>query len=285
MICLTGDVHHASLRTNDQRYLSGRTEAQIAADYVRLAESYGLKLTLYVTGKTFAEEWNDLRPITESKAVEIGGHTYGGIPLPWWKRHWYRWRGLTPPSHAAAHGSRAAQQRDIRKCLAAIHRRVNRPVLAWRSHGLVRDQHTYPLLAAAGIRLISDEISDAKTELEPVGAGLLSHPINVLPDHDHLLHAHRDRQFVAQARLRGYGADAFGCDSFRIEQWGQIVQQQAKAIEFEGGLATVLMHPICQYIADEFRTAKKLFGLFARCRNVWASELLAGRPDPGPPGD
>jgi len=62
VICLTGDVHHSSLGTNDQRYLCGDTEVRIAARYVRLAEAHGLKLTLYVTGKTFVEEWPDFQP-------------------------------------------------------------------------------------------------------------------------------------------------------------------------------------------------------------------------------
>jgi len=274
MICLTGDVHHGSLRTNDQRYLSGDTEVRIAARYVRLAEAYGLKLTLYVTGKAFAEEWADLQPAVRSPAVEVGGHTYGGIPSPWWRKAWYRVRGLTPPSHAGTHGGRAGQRRDIERCLAVMRRHLERPVTAWRSHGLVFDEHTYPLLGEAGFRLISDEISATKTQPEPTVAGLLSHPINVLPDHDHLLHAHRDQAFVAQAKARGYGADAFGCDSYSIEQWGALVRQQVEAIESQGGTATVLMHPVCQFLADGLHTAEKLFAFFARFRTVWASELL-----------
>ncbi len=276
-------MHHSSLGTNDQRHLCGDTEVRIAARYARLAEAHGLKLTLYVTGKTFVEEWPDFQPIAVSRSVEIGGHTYGGIPQTWWKKVWYRLRGLRPPSHCGAHASRAAQRRDIQKCIAVMERIVGRRIVAWRSHGLVRDEHTYPLLAESGIRLISDEISATKMWPEPIAAGLLSHSINVLADHDHLLHAHRDQAFVAQAQLRGYGADAFGCDSYPIEQWGEIVERQVEAIETRGGVATVLMHPVCQFLADRFRTAEKLFTLFARYRTVWASELLENR-DALPPG-
>ena len=82
---------------------------------------------------------------------------------------------------------------------------------------------------------------------------------------------------MAQARLRAYGTDAFGCDSYAIEPWGDIVQRQVEAIETRGGVATVLMHPVCQFLADEFRTAEKLFAFFARRRTVWASELLEDR--------
>jgi len=97
MICLTGDVHHSSLGTNDQCYLSGGTEVRIAARYARLAEAHGVKLTFYVTGKTLVEEWRDFQTVAVSPSVEIGGHTYGGIPQTWWKKVWNRLRGLQPP--------------------------------------------------------------------------------------------------------------------------------------------------------------------------------------------
>jgi hypothetical protein len=281
MICLTGDVHHSSLGANDQRYITpGDTEIRIAARYARLAGAHGLKLTLYVTGKTFVEEWRDFESVAASRWVEIGGHTYSGIPQKWWKKVWYRLHRLQPPSHSGAHGSRASQRRDIRKCIAAVERFAGRRIAAWRSHGLVRDQHTCPLLAECGIRLISDEVSAAKLAPERTPEGLISHPINVLMDHDHLLHAHRDAAFVAAAKARGYGTDAFGGDSYSIEQWGEIVKRQVEAIETQGGVATVLMHPICQFLADQFRTAEKLFAFFSRRRTVWASELLEDRDVP-----
>jgi hypothetical protein len=204
----------------------------------------------------------------------VGGHTYAGLPQTWWNTLSYRLRGLRPPSHSGCHGSARRQRRDIEKTIRIIQRHTGRQIVSWRSHGLVRDKHTYPLLAAAGIRLISDEISATKLHSEPTPSGLLSHPINTLPDHDHLLHAHRDDAFVAAAKQRGYGADAFGCDSYPIERWGEIVAEQVAAIEAQGGVATVLMHPVCQFLADQFRTAEKLFALFARYRTVWARELL-----------
>jgi len=276
MICLTGDVHHSSLGTNDQRYLDPArdSEARIAAQYVKLAEQFGLKVTLYVTGKTLVEEWRDFQSVAASAAVELGGHTYGGLPQTRWKKLWYRLRGVRPPSHCRTQGSRRSQRRDMRRSVETIRRFTGRQVIAWRSHGLVYDRHTGPLLAEAGIRLISDEIS--VTRLRPVRTadGLLSHPINVLPDHDHLFHAHRDERFVAQARLRGYGTDAFGCQSYGVEAWGEIVQEQVTRIEAQDGVATVLMHPVCQFLADDLRTAAKLFEFFARHETVWASDLL-----------
>ncbi|NUQ61210.1 MAG: polysaccharide deacetylase family protein [Pirellulales bacterium] len=276
MICLTGDIHHRSLRTNDQRYIADPrdSEVKIAARFARLAEQHGLKMTLYVTGKTLAEEWDDVRPILESPRVEIGGHTYAGLPQRPLTKLWYRLRGIHPPSHAGRHGSRRSQRRDIRRTIDIIHRKTGRPVVAWRSHGLVRDEHTYGLLAECGIRLISDEIRARDFFPRRTPEGLLSHPMNVLPDHDHLYHAHRDEAFVRAAQARGYGADEFGCESYTIDRWTKLVVDQIVRIEQQGGVATVLMHPICQFLADEFRTAEKLLETFARYPTVWASELL-----------
>jgi len=48
MICLTGDVHHDGLRTNEQLFLSPKkiSEVAITLDYVRLCEKYNIKCTL-----------------------------------------------------------------------------------------------------------------------------------------------------------------------------------------------------------------------------------------------
>ena len=40
MICLTGDVHHMSLKTRDQAHLSG-TEMEAALIYMKIARKYG----------------------------------------------------------------------------------------------------------------------------------------------------------------------------------------------------------------------------------------------------
>jgi peptidoglycan/xylan/chitin deacetylase (PgdA/CDA1 family) len=285
MICLTGDIHHGSLGTNDQRWLApGDSEVKIAARFTRLVQQAGLKITYYVTGKTLVEEWDDLCGLASGAEVELGGHTFAGLPAGGWMRFWYTLRGLTPPSHAASQGPPWKQRRDIRRTIEAIAARTGRQIVAWRSHGLVRDRHTNALLAECGIRMISDEVSATKLLPERTPEGLVSHPMNVLMDHDHLLHAHRDATFVAAAKARGYGADAFGCESYSIEEWGEIVREQVAKIQERGGLATVLMHPICQYLADEFRTAAKLLAEFARYETVWAAEIPGKFNTPGKPG-
>lgn len=75
MICLTGDVHHMSLRTSNQRFIPDEndTEVKVTQRYVALLEKYGIKATLYICGKCFTEEWDDLKPVAGSPLVEVGG--------------------------------------------------------------------------------------------------------------------------------------------------------------------------------------------------------------------
>ncbi len=274
MICLTGDIHHLSLRINEQAFLpAGESEVGVAVRYLRLLEELGVKATFYVTGKTLEEEWESFRPIAESSLVEIGGHTYGGLPRSRWSALRSRLTGRPTVSHAQSHGSRRRQLADVRRMVEVAQRRTGRRIVSWRSHGLVRDRHTEPILARCGIRFISDELSWDKLLPERTPAGLVSHPINVIMDHDHLYHAHRTPEYVARQKERwGFPQDPTR-ESYPIQEWGRLVERQVAAIEARGGLATVLMHPLCMFVADGFRTARRLLALFARSRCLWAGEL------------
>ena len=278
MICLTGDIHHSSLKTNDQKYLLTKTpkdsEIKIAVKFLNIIEKYGLKVTFYVTGKTLAEEWADFKIISESEFVEIGGHTYSGIPLSVFNRIKYRLKGLTPPSHSTEYGSEHYQNKDIKKVKDIINKRTGQELLSWRSHGLIYDDKTYQILYKHGIKFISDEISSTKFFPEKLKEGLISHPINTIPDHDHIYHAHRNREFCNKAKKRGYGTDDFGPNDYTIEEWGELVKRQVIDIESKYGIATLLIHPLCQYLSDEFETVEKLFKLFSGFKTIWAKEII-----------
>ncbi len=275
MICLTGDIHHSSLKTNEQRYIGADdSEVKISCRYLELVEKYKLKITFYVTGKTLKEEWEDFKPITRSKFVEIGGHTYSGIPLNIFGKLKYKLSGVTPSSHGPTYGSRTAQENDIKKMVSIVEEKIGQKIISWRSHGFIHDDKTYSILKEQGIKLISDELNSTKFFPEKIKEGLISHPINVIYDHDHIYHAHRDKEFCRKARERNYGADCFGCDSYTVGEWGKLVESQIVGIEKKGGIATVLMHPLCQYLSDEFKTAEKLFRVFSKYKTIWAKEII-----------
>ena len=61
MICLTGDLHHASLGTENQRHCD-ITEIQVARRYTDMLSEAGVKVTYFVSGRAFDEEWDASEP-------------------------------------------------------------------------------------------------------------------------------------------------------------------------------------------------------------------------------
>ena len=53
-------------------------------------------------------------------------------------------------------------------------------------------------------------------------------------------------------------------ESYPIEAWSELVRTQVQAIEERGGLATVLMHPLCMFIADRFPDGAPAAGVLRR---------------------
>jgi peptidoglycan/xylan/chitin deacetylase (PgdA/CDA1 family) len=275
MICLTGDIHHSSLRINDQRFIADPddSEPRIAARWLRLVEKHGLKVTFYVTGRTLAEEWDAFRPIADSPSVEIGGHTYRGLPRPLGSRVRALLTGRATLSHSLSHGSPARQKRDVERMIAVVQRRTGRRIRSWRSHGLVTDASTYRILAECGIRFVSDDLDWAKMIPERIPGGLISHPMNVIMDHDHIYHAHRTPAYVEEQKKNwGFAADPTR-ESYDIQEWARIVRRQVSAIQAVRGVATILMHPLCMYLADRFTTGERLLEFFSQFPTVWASDM------------
>jgi hypothetical protein len=155
-------------------------------------------------------------------------------------------------------------------------------LISWRGHSYKIDPNTYGLLVEQGIHLVSDEVRKAEIwpKRIPVRStesvqtvDLISHPLNVIPDHDHLYHAHRTVEYVREANRRGYGADEFGAVSYGIQEWGDRVMKRVGEIEQRQGLATILAHPLCMYLADRFQTLERILGEFGQYRCFWAREI------------
>lgn len=269
MICLTGDVHHTSLRINDSRFIPdpGDTEIKIARRYMELMEKYGVKVTLYICGKSFTEEWDDLKPTATHPLVEIGGHGYRSRQ----PRRFFDWYGRRTGNW---NGPRWFQAWDIRKSLEVCEERTGYRFVSWRAHSYKVDPNTYPLLAKYGVKVVSDDIRARNLWPERICNGLVSHPMNVIPDHDHLYHAHRTREFVERANKSGYGADEFGAVSYTAEEWGRRVIARTMEIEQMGGITTILAHPLCHYLADRFKTLETLLEAFRGIKMIWARDVL-----------
>ncbi|MBT3375698.1 MAG: polysaccharide deacetylase family protein [Lentisphaerae bacterium] len=277
MICLTGDVHPMSLQINDQKHISDSalTETRITQQYVGLLARYGVKATLYVCGGCFRDEWCDLEPVVTHPLVEVGGHMFNArFPRECFDAYGEQ-TGLW-------NGPKWFQDWDIGEMIRVAQERGGAEIVSWRAHSYMVDSNSHELLAKHGIKLVSDDVESDSVWPRTIDFGLITHPINVIPDHDHLYHAHRTPEYVEEVNRRSYGADDFGAVSYTIEDWGEKVIEQVERIDRIGGLATVLAHPLCHFLADGFATLEKILARFASKPTVFARDIrdLADSPPP-----
>ena len=101
--------------------------------YIQLCERYNVKWTLYVTGRTLADQWEALRPVVTSPLVEIGGHTYSGLSSRVWSKLWARLTGKVACSHSSSCGTFANQKRDVERMATIALSRLGKPIVLWRS--------------------------------------------------------------------------------------------------------------------------------------------------------
>ena len=233
-ICLTGDVHHMSLETRDQEYMD-RTEVEAAIEYAEIAGEHDVPVTLFVTGKAAEEEPERVKRLAAMDHVEIGGHNYWAFDTLVHKG----WRGLT----GSWNGPRPFQRWEIRKTLETFDD-LGIEITSWRDHAYRHDKHTIELLSEAGITHFSDVV-------EPDGGvrevdGLTVVPINTPPDHEHVYHAFRTREFVRESDFNG----PFGTDSRTAEGWLNWVLEHADTVLATVSAVTVLAHPACMDLSD-----------------------------------
>lgn len=249
MICLTIDVHHMSLHTPDQARLKGSTEAAIAAEFIRMARDRGIKLTCFLTGRLVQEE--PVEMYGNFNNIEIGGHTYNAFEPQLFHR-------ISKKLLGTYCGPRWYQERDIRDTVEIIRERLKIGIESWRDHAYFNDRHTRPILHKYGIKILSDNVSRDQALPEPDEFGIYNFPINILPDHEHLFHSDRDQSSVGRWVKRYKWSDAFGSESYYADKWYGIVEDQVKRREAAGEISVMLVHPICLYLCDEYKTISKL---------------------------
>jgi hypothetical protein len=246
-IVLTGDVHHMSMRTRDQLYLSGISEVDAAAKCADIAAASEVRLTLFLTGRCALEEPAAVRALAARENVEIGGHNYWAFRPRWLYNGLFR-RILRRPN-----GPSWFERYEIRRTREIL-RGVGAEIVSWRDHGYRHGRRTYEILSQEGLINVSDDVDPEALGPRRIG-GILSVPINVLPDHEHVRHAEVREACVRepsgwQSRFPGALYDA--------DEWGGVALQQAEALLERGGLPTLLAHPACMEIADGMATFRRL---------------------------
>jgi hypothetical protein len=265
MICLTGDIHHMSLGTGNQRHCD-ITEVQVARQYLGLLREAGVKVTFFVSGRACAEEWSDLGPICSDPLVDLGGHNYTCFEPAIFHR-------VSKKLIGSYNGPAFYERWDVNRTIAIIQQRTGRRIRLWRNHMYMHGPWTDRVLASAGIQLCSDTVS--ATAGGPFWrAGVLQLPINIIPDHEHLYHADRTRAWVAAWVRRYRWSDDFGPESYEIDEWTDRVLDGLERNEAVGALSTLMIHPITMYLCDRFAGFRRILAYIASRQTVHASEVL-----------
>jgi len=266
MICLTGDLHHMSLGTGNQRHCD-ITEMRTAILYLRLLEDAGVKVTFFISGKSFTQEWEETRQVAEHPLVEIGGHNWSCLTPALWHRFWNKAIG-------SYNGPSWYQRMDARRTIDVIRRRTGRPIRLWRNHMYMHGPCTERVLSECGIELISDGVQKDADGPKRHPTGVLNFPINVIPDHEHLYHAERTPEWVDEWRRRYEWSDDFGPDSFYIDEWVDIVLDNLEANERRGAVSNMIIHPITMYLCDRFEGFRRILSYLADRQTVHLGEVV-----------
>jgi len=255
MVCLTGDVHQQSYRGTDTPF-SPRTEVELAGKYCDIAGKYGIKVSLFCTGRACKEESQSVKNLAALPHCEMGGHTFAAFRDPLSR--------IFKKVYGTPWGTTAHQLRDIQRTIASIQQVTGQRIQTWRNHSYVRTADTDRLLESCGICVVSDEVSDSKTSVEWLNPNFRSVPMNVLPDHEHVLHGKYQHGKTRPDRLKR---------RVTIPEWAELVKARIRDICDHGGTATILAHPLCMEIADGMKIFEDLCQYIQQYPTVWISEV------------
>lgn len=268
MICLTGDLHHMALRTGNQRHCD-ISEMQTAIRFLDLLQDAGVKVTFFVSGRSFVDEWEETRQVAEHPLVELGGHNWSCLTPALWHRFWNKAIG-------SYNGPAWYQRLDARRTIDVILRRTGRTIRLWRNHMYMHGPHTERVLWECGIRLVSDGVSRDATGPVRHETGILNFPINVIPDHEHLYHAERTPQWVEEWQRRYHWSDDFGPDSYPIDEWVDRALECLRHNEERGAVSNMIIHPITMYLCDGFQGFGRILEFLADHETVHLGDLAGG---------
>ncbi len=271
MIYLSADIHHASLQTGNQQHCD-ISELATARLFLKRIEQARVKLTCFITGRCFAEEWADTQVLCNSDRVEVGGHTWSGFTPVIWHRACNKLVG-------SYNGPYWYQYLDTLRTIKIIEKKTGQRISCWRNHMYKHGPHTDKVLSQLGIKLCSDGVKRENDQPLLSNAGIYNFPLNIIPDHEHLYHAERTPEWVERWQKRYQWSDDFGCQSYYIQEWAEQVLNQLQTCEAQGRDANLLIHPITMYLCDQFQCFDKILDYISRRETGWLSEAV---PSPLP---
>lgn len=163
---------------------------------------------------------------------------------------------------------------DTMKTIRLIKNRTGRQTRIWRHHMYMHGKYTDNVMKECGIKLLSDGVKKDAEKPQKKTDGLWYFPINVIPDHEHLIHAERTPEWIEWWQKRYNWSDDFGPDSYYIEEWAEILLDGIKNNEKQGKISNIIIHPVTMYLCDEFKEFKKILEYISNCKTVHMSELI-----------
>ncbi len=266
MICLTADLHHMSLKTGNQLH-SDKTEMSLAGEFVKMMEKRSIKGSFFITGKSFDEEWTEVKPIVESPNIEVGGHNYAAFKPELLHRVWNK---ITKNYN----GPYAYQYYDTKKTIDIIYTKTGKRINIWRNHMYMHGPNTEDILHRLGIDICSDGVNKKQHNLLNRTSGIYNLPINIIPDHEHIIHAERTPEWIEKWQKRYNWSDDFGSESYCIDQWSKLVLIQLQENESKNKLSVMILHPITMYLADKFESVKKILDYIQTKETVFMGDLI-----------
>ena len=266
MICLTGDLHHAALRTGNQAHCD-ISEIQVARRFLDLLAAENVKVTFFVSGLAVRDEWSDLEPIVSHPLVEVGGHNWSCFTPSLVHR-------VSNKALGSYNGPVWYQRRDALRTIEIIEARAGKRIRAWRNHMYMHGPHTERVLADCGIDVCSDGAKKDVRGPEWHRAGIYNFPINVIPDHEHLYHAERTVEWVARWQRRYGFRDDWGKDSYFIDEWADIVLADLERNRERGAISNLIIHPITMYLCDRFAAFRRILTYLAKHETGHISDAL-----------
>ena len=121
-----------------------------------------------------------------------------------------------------------------------IKKRIGVDIIYWRNHGYRSDKNTNKILDSLNFKYVSNDVNQQSYYEEIKLNNLISRPINTFPDHENLHHSSEHKGGI------------------NPDEWVSLNTINIKKIIKDKGLATLLLHPLCMYLENEFTYMKKL---------------------------
>lgn len=248
MISITSDIHHQGLQTGNQKY-SDLTEVATAVIMHQIFEEFKIKGTYFISGKAFEDHWKEVKKVCRSEQFDIGGHNYYCFKPELFHR-------ITNKLFNSYNGSKSYQKWETKKTQSIIQQRIGRECIFWRNHMYMHGKYTDDVLPKLGIKICSDGVKKESNGLNLISNDYFHFPINIIPDHEHLIHAERTREWIEEWVKRYNWSDDFGSNSYPIEVWRKILIDQVHQNEKNGIVSNIIIHPITMYLCDNFESLR-----------------------------